>query len=113
MEEILDYVKQTRHLVSCEKSFQSVAELAGTNTMAKDGTILRAFLNDRRLNSVLTWAHSSAGRVFHLAMEHELMHQETFYYMYQQLDKRYKQRPSWAPAYLKGSKCRDKKCVRH
>jgi hypothetical protein len=55
MEEILDYVKQTRHLVSCEKSFQSVAELAGTNTMAKDGTILRAFLNDRRLNSVLTW----------------------------------------------------------
>lgn len=42
------------------------------------------------------------------------MHQETFYYMYQQLDKKCKTKPSWVPSYKpsgKGVHARPKKAV--
>jgi hypothetical protein len=41
-------------------------------------------------------------RVYHLGMEHEMMHQETLLYMYQQLDSKYKHKPNWIPAPITG-----------
>jgi len=40
------------------------------------------------------------GRIYHLAIEHELMHHETLLYMVQQLPDRFKLRPSWLPAHV-------------
>ena len=37
------------------------------------------------------------GRIYHLAIEHELMHHETLLYMVRQLSDEYKQRPGWLP----------------
>jgi ergothioneine biosynthesis protein EgtB len=37
------------------------------------------------------------GRIYQLAIEHELMHHETLLYMFHQLGDRYKQEPAWLP----------------
>ncbi len=39
------------------------------------------------------------GRVYHLVLEHEVMHHETLLYMMQQLDRRHLRRPDDLPAY--------------
>jgi ergothioneine biosynthesis protein EgtB len=39
------------------------------------------------------------GRVWHLVIEHELMHHETLLYMVQRLDRRFRRRPADLPAY--------------
>ncbi len=39
------------------------------------------------------------GRVYHLVIEHELMHHETLLYMVQQLDRRLRRRPAHVPPY--------------
>jgi ergothioneine biosynthesis protein EgtB len=41
------------------------------------------------------------GRIYQLAIEHELMHHETLLYMIAQLDASYKQKPGWLPPLLK------------
>ena len=43
---------------------------------------------------------ADGGRVFQLAIEHELMHHETLLYMFHQLDDRYKRKPAWLPPLL-------------
>ena len=39
------------------------------------------------------------GRIYNLAIEHELMHHETLLYMIQQLEPRFRYEPAWLPAY--------------
>ncbi len=42
------------------------------------------------------------GRIWQIAIEHELMHHETLLYMVAQLDGQYKQRPAWLPSFATG-----------
>jgi ergothioneine biosynthesis protein EgtB len=69
--EVLGYRDRVREAL--RESFDDVAALAGRDPLA-----------DR-------------GRIYQLAIEHELMHHETLLYMFHQLDDRYKKRPSWLP----------------
>lgn len=39
------------------------------------------------------------GRIYQLAIEHELMHHETLLYMLRRLDGRYKRQPDWLPSF--------------
>jgi ergothioneine biosynthesis protein EgtB len=74
--EVLAYRDRVRDAL--RTSFDDVAALAGTDPLA-----------DR-------------GRVFHIAIEHELMHHETLLYMVQQLDYDHKIRPSRLPSPVLG-----------
>jgi ergothioneine biosynthesis protein EgtB len=43
---------------------------------------------------------ADGGRIYHVAIEHELMHHETLLYMVRQLDGRFKARPEWLPPFV-------------
>jgi ergothioneine biosynthesis protein EgtB len=72
--EVLAYRDRVRDAL--RGTFDDVAALAGTDPLAE------------------------GGRVFHLVIEHELMHHETLLYMVHQLDGRAKRRPAWLPSFV-------------
>jgi len=69
--EVLAYRDRVRDAL--RESFDDVCALAGKDLLA-----------DR-------------GRIYQLAIEHELMHHETLLYMFHQLDDRFKKQPAWLP----------------
>jgi len=71
--EVLAYRDRVRDAL--RRSFDDVRALEGTDPLAE------------------------RGRIFQVAIEHELMHHETLLYMLQQLDDRYKRAPSWLPPF--------------
>ena len=78
--EVLAYRDRVREAL--RGSFDDVAALAGRDELA-----------DR-------------GRVYQLAIEHELMHHETLLYMLRQLGEVYKRRPAWLPPPATGGSAR-------